>query len=43
MCGLESLLACSRQMLNFPLENFSQQFQNLKTYLLMDVVPVISF
>lgn len=39
MCGLESLLVCSRQMLNSPLGNFSQQFQNFT----MDGVPGTHF
>lgn len=30
MCGLQSLLAWSLQVLNFLLANFRQQFQNLK-------------
>lgn len=36
MCGLQSLLAWFLQMLNFWLENFRQQFQNLKTHLRVD-------
>lgn len=43
MCGLESLLAWSLRMLNFLLENFSQEFQNLKTHLIVDGVLVTFF
>lgn len=43
MCGLGSLLAWSLQMLNLLSENFSQQFQNLKTQFIVDGVLVTFF
>lgn len=43
MCGLQSLLAWPLQMLNFLLENFRQQFQNLKTHLIVDGALIMFF